>query len=150
MELKHLAQEKLKGSEPDVFGLLDDLFAFCAKNGFIAAREEENAAIVFQMSNGSSLPVAVERAETMLRFMCARLCKISNDLNPSLGNIYRGFSTMPYARGSIRIECENTPASHYFRLTYEEANEAAALDGEIASQPYAESSRPSASDPRCY
>ena len=69
MDLKHLAQEKLKGTEPDVFGLLDDLFAFCAQNGFIAAREEENTAIVFQMSDGSALPVAVERAQTMLRFM---------------------------------------------------------------------------------
>ncbi len=62
-----------------------------------------------------------------------RLCKISNDLDPAIGNIYKGIAVMPYAAGSIRIECENTLPNHFFRLSYEEANKRPALDAAGAS-----------------
>jgi hypothetical protein len=124
MDLKRITETRLTGARPDPFGMVEDLFQFCVRNGSVAARQEENKAIVFQVKEGSLLRIPIEGAQGRFRFLCARLCKISNDLNPALQNIYRGFSTMPYAAGAIRIECENTLASHYFRLAYEANNRA--------------------------
>jgi hypothetical protein len=111
--------------------MVDDLFAFCAEAGSVGGRQEDNQAIIFEMADGSEVRLELARAQGTFRTMCARLCKISNDLNPALDNIYRGTATMPYKRGAIQIECENRLAKHYFKLKYL-ANQAGAGDYTVA------------------
>jgi hypothetical protein len=129
MDLKTITETRLKGAQPDPVAMVDDLFEFCFQNGSVAARQEENKAIMFQVNDGSPFRVPIEGAQSRFRFLCARLCKLSNDLDSTLRNIYQGFSTMPYGAGVIRIECENTLANHFFKLTYEANNRAGGEGG---------------------
>ncbi|HXJ61621.1 MAG TPA: hypothetical protein VNU68_33685 [Verrucomicrobiae bacterium] len=132
MNLKALAELKLRGNDLDILGLVEDLFAYARQNRFVAGREQENVAVLFDLADGTTLTIPVDGAMGKFRMMCARLCKLSNDENPALANIYRGFCTMPYHPGAIRIERENTLDNHYFVLRYEEANNADAPNAAIA------------------
>src|SRR5579859_6540337 len=118
--------------------MVDDLFVFCAEAGFVGGRQENNEAIIFEMADGSEVRLELARAQGTFRTMCARLCKISNDINPALDNIYRGAATMPYRAGAIQIQCENRLAKNYFRLKYS-ANQASAGDCAVTSSLQVES-----------
>jgi hypothetical protein len=116
----------------EAIAMVDDLFAFCAETGFIGGRQENNQAIIFEMVDRSEVRLELAGAQGTFRTMCARMCKISNDLNPALDNIYFGGATMPYGTGAIQIECENRLAKHYFKLKYL-ANQATAGDCAVTS-----------------
>ena len=145
IELQALAHRKLAGSEREPITMVDDLLAFCAETGFVSGRQENDHTIIFELVDGSEVRLELVRAQGTFRTMCARLCKISNDLNPALDNIYLGAATMPYGAGAIQIECENRLAKHYFRLKYL-ANQASAGDCAVASSLEVESSSRAAPD----
>jgi len=127
IELQAVAHRKLAGAEREPITMVDDLLAFCEETGFVGGKQENDHAIIFELVDGSEVRVEMGRAQGTFRTICARLCKISNDLNPALDNIYRGAATMPYRAGMIQIDCENRLAKHYFKLKYL-ANQASAGD----------------------
>ena len=145
IELQAVAHRKLAGAEREPIALVDDLLAFCAETGFVSGKQENDHAIIFELVDGSEVRVELVRAQGTFRTMCARLCKISNDLNPAMDNIYRGAATMPYRAGVIQIDCENRLAKHYFKLKYL-ANQASAGDCAVATNLHVESSGRAAPD----
>ena len=116
-------KNEFEGRKTDVVRLVDTLFQTCAKHGAVAGRQQDIASVILEFGDGTTAVFPVEQAQGKFRMVCARLCAISNDLNPELNNIYIGVCTMPYRQGVIKVECENTLKSHYFKLQYKKGEQ---------------------------
>lgn len=117
MILQKMAEMKFRGREVDALGFVDDLLTFCALGHSIEGRPPETDTIIVLDIDGSErVELQVEMAAYWkFRLICARLCGLSNEVNPELG-IFTADSTIRFGEVDLVVKANNGTGDRFFSV----------------------------------